>query len=152
MLWSCVRGNHGFIFSLDNHAGGVEGLVCLAESRDDAFATSFGWSQIYEKNLVVCSVNDLGQALPTLNHVASRKLTFKDTVLKMVAVGLHSFEDFSEAFVIGDVIANDVGRTHTKDPVGVKEIASRTLTLVRRPSSFKLESKKKKPTRLSKSP
>ena len=71
---------------------------------------------------------------------------------KLVAIGLHGLEDFTKAFVIGDVIANDVGRAHTKNPLGVKEMANRTLTLVRSPSSFKLQSKKKKPTRLSKSP
>jgi hypothetical protein len=53
----------------------------------------------------------------------------------MIAISFHRFEDFAKPLVVGDVITNDVGRSHA-------------LKLVRAGARSK---KKKKPTRLSKS-
>ncbi len=80
-------------------------------------------------------IDNFGQALSALDQVAGGQLAFENAVLKMIAIGFHRFEDFAKPFVIGDVITNDVGRSHS-------------LKLVRAEARSK---KKKKPTRLSKS-
>lgn len=74
----------------------------------------------------MCIIDDFGKALSALDQVSWSELAFKDAVLKMIAEGLHGLEHFSKTFVICDVVANDVGRTHTKNPLSIKEIAVHT--------------------------
>ena len=58
-------------------------------------------------------VDDIGQALSALDQIAGGQLAFENAVLKMIAIGFHRFEDFAKPFAVGDVITNDVGRSHT---------------------------------------
>jgi len=57
-------------------------------------------------------IDDFGQTLSALNEIARRELAFENAILKMITESLHCFEDLSKTFVIGDIVANDVSRSH----------------------------------------
>ena len=46
------------------------------------------------------------------DQVRGGELAFEDGVLEVIAVASHDFEHLAEAFVVGDVVADEVGFAH----------------------------------------
>ncbi len=92
--------------------GGVERGVGEAEGGDDAVAAAFGGAEVDEEDLVFVVMDDAGEFGAAANEVAGGELAFEDGVLEVVAEAAHRFEDFAEAFVVGDVVADEVGLAH----------------------------------------
>jgi hypothetical protein len=65
-----------------------------------------------EQNLIFVVVDDAGKFGAAANNIACRELALEDGVLKMVAEATHEFEDFAQAAVVGDVVADEVGLAH----------------------------------------
>ena len=105
------EGAHG-VWPLDDEAGRVDRSIGDAESGDDAVAASFGGSEVDEEDLVFIVIDDAGEFGAAADDVAGGELAFEDGVLEVVAVAAHGFEDFAEALVVGDVVADEVGLSH----------------------------------------
>jgi hypothetical protein len=101
-----------FLWELDNDASGVEASVGAAESSDDAVAAALGGAQIYEEDLVLVVMDDAAELDAEVDEIRGGELTLEDGVLEVVAVAAHDFEDLAEAFVVGDVVGDEVGGAH----------------------------------------
>ena len=96
----------------DDETGGVEVGVGLAEGGDDAVATAFGGAEMDEENLVFVVLDEVGEEGAAADEVGGGELAFEDGELEVVAEGAHGFEDLAEAFVVGDVVTDQVGLAH----------------------------------------
>jgi hypothetical protein len=65
-----------------------------------------------EQNLVFGVVDDAGEFDAAADEVGGGELAFEDGVLEVVAETAHEFEDFAEAAVVGDVVADEIGLAH----------------------------------------
>ena len=63
-------------------------------------------------------VDDAGEFGAKPREFAGVELAFKDRVLEMIAPGAHDAEDEAEAFVVADVVANEVGGAHGLGKIG----------------------------------
>ena len=73
--------------------------------------------EIHEQHLVLGMVDDRRQFRPAPRQVGRGKLALEDGVLQMVAVPAHGLEDFAQALVVADVVADQVGRAHSYSAV-----------------------------------
>jgi hypothetical protein len=78
----------------------------LAERCDHAFAPPLAWAEVDEEHLVVAMVDQFTKHMPAIGEVNRSELALENRVLKMVPKITHGFEDFAEAFVIADVVAD----------------------------------------------
>jgi len=97
---------------LDDDAGGIDGGVGFAEGGDDAFAAAFGWAEVNEKDLVFGVVDDGGEGGTAADEIGGGELALEYGVLEVVAEGAHGLEYLAETFVVGDVVADEIGATH----------------------------------------
>jgi len=96
----------------DDETGGVDGGVRESEGGDDAVAAAFGGTEMNEEDLIFTVFDDAGEFGAAADEVAGSELAFEDGVLEVVAETAHEFEDFAEAAVVGDVVADEVGLAH----------------------------------------
>lgn len=96
----------------DDDAGGVDGGVGEAEGGDDAVAATFGGAEVDEEDLIFGVFDDFGEGGATADEVGWGELAFEDGELEVVAEAAHEFEDFAEAAVVADVVADEVGLAH----------------------------------------
>jgi hypothetical protein len=96
----------------DDDARRIDGGIRLAERRNHAFATSFGWSEVDEEHLIVAVVDQFTQDVPALREVDGRELAFEDRVLQVVPEIAHGLEDLAEALAVVNVVADEVGGSH----------------------------------------
>lgn len=57
-------------------------------------------------------VDDFGELGAKAGEVGAGELAFEDGELEVVAPGAHGLEDAAEAFVVGDVVADEEGVAH----------------------------------------
>ena len=67
-----------------------------------------------EEDLVIAMVNDGGQCGAEADEIGFGQLAFKDGVLQVVAPAAHGLKDFAEALIVTDVVADEVGGTHSQ--------------------------------------
>ncbi len=96
----------------DHDAGRIEVGVGLAESGDNAVAAAFGGAEVDEEDLVFVVVDDGGEFGAEADEVSRGELALEDGVLQVVAVAAHGLEDFAQAFVVGNVVADEEGFAH----------------------------------------
>jgi hypothetical protein len=97
---------------LGNDTWGIDAGVRATEGGDDAVAATFGGTEVDKKDLIPVVVDDAAEFDAKVDQVRGRKLTFEDGVLEVVAKTSHDFEDLAEAFVVGDVVGDEVGGAH----------------------------------------
>jgi hypothetical protein len=108
----CSHGKHLWDGGSDDVARGIEVVVGAAEGGDDALAAAGSGAEIDEEDLVEVVVDDFGELGGELGEVGAGELALEDGVLEVIAPGAHDFEDAAEAFVIGDVVADEVRVAH----------------------------------------
>lgn len=106
-----------------DEAGGIDGRIRAAEGGDDAVAAAFGGAEVDEEDLVEVVVDGFGEFGAEAGEVGGGELAFEDGVLEVVAPGAHDFEDASEAFVVGNVVADEVGVAHGDFEITVDRLA-----------------------------
>lgn len=93
----------------------VDGGVGQAEGRDDAVAAAGGGAEVDEEDLVFVVLDDFAENVPALGEVDGRELALEDRVLQVVAEVAHGLIDPAEAFVVADVVADEIGVSHGLD-------------------------------------
>jgi hypothetical protein len=96
----------------DDDAGGVYGYVGQSERGDDAVTAAVGGAEMDEEDLVFIAMDDLREIVAAADEVGLGELALEDGELEVVAVVAHGLEDFAEAFLVGDVVADEVGLPH----------------------------------------
>jgi hypothetical protein len=96
----------------DDKTGRVDVGVGEAERGDDAVATPFGRPEVDEQDLVFVVVDDGGQLGAAADEVAGGELALENGVLEVVSEGAHGLENLAEAFVVADVVADEIGLSH----------------------------------------
>src|SRR5262249_10791300 len=86
--------------------------IGLTKGSDDAVAAALGRSQADEQDLVLIVVDDRDEVAPASRQVRGGQLAFEDGVLQVVAIVAHGLEDFAQALVVADVVADKVTCTH----------------------------------------
>lgn len=99
-------------FASDNDARRVEGRIGFSDRGDDAVTPAFGWTEVDEKDLILLMVDDAGQGGTAAGKVGRGKLALENGELQMVAEAAHELEDFAEAPVVADVVADEMGGAH----------------------------------------
>ena len=102
--------------SSHNDAGGVHARVRLSERGDDALTPPFRWSQEHEQNLVFVVVDNTGEIGPEPDQISRSQLTFEYRKLNVIAPPPHGLEHLAKAFVVRDVVADEVGTPHRETP------------------------------------
>lgn len=87
-------------------------MVGFAERRDDAIAASIGWAQIDEQDLIVSIVDDVRKLRLAMKQIDFGQLALEDAELDMIAPVFHRFENLTQPFGVGDVVADDVRSEH----------------------------------------
>ena len=59
-----------------------------------------------EKHLVLSVVDDASEVRTAADEVCGGELALEDRELEVVAIAAHGFEDFAEALVVSDVVAD----------------------------------------------
>jgi len=90
----------------------VDRRIGFAEGRDHAVAPPRGGPQVDEQDLVLGMVDDRRQCGPASRQVGGGQLALEDGELQVVAEPAHGLEDFAEALVVADVVADEVGGAH----------------------------------------
>jgi hypothetical protein len=96
----------------DNDTRCVERRVGFTESGDHAVSPALGWAEIDKEHLVVLVIDDVRQFGAEADKIRRGELALEDGVLQMVAEAAHEPEDFAQALVIADVVANEIGIAH----------------------------------------
>jgi len=65
-----------------------------------------------EQNLILVVVDDVGKLGAATDQIRLSQLAFKNRILKMIAVPAHGLEDLAQAFVVADVVTDQVGLPH----------------------------------------
>jgi len=58
-------------------------------------------------------VDDAGQFGAAPDEIACRELALEDGILKMVTVASHGFEDLAQAFVVADIVTDEIRLPHS---------------------------------------
>ncbi len=97
---------------LDYDAGRFDASVGAAEGGDDAVAATFGGAEVDEDDLILIVVDDATEFDTEFDEIRGGELALEDGVLEVVAEAAHDFEDLTEAFVVRDVVGDEVGGAH----------------------------------------
>lgn len=65
-----------------------------------------------EEDLVFGVVDDAGEVRAAADEIGAGELALEDGELEVVAVAAHGFEHLAEAFVVRDVVTDEVGLAH----------------------------------------
>jgi hypothetical protein len=96
----------------DNDAGAVEICIRFAQSSNNPVTAPFGGAEIHEKNLVFVVMNYFAQGRAATHQIRRSKLALEDGELEVISETAHEFEDFAQAFIVGNVITNEEGTSH----------------------------------------
>lgn len=66
-----------------------------------------------EQNLILVVIDDAGKFGAAPNQIARSELALEYGVLQMIAVPAHGLEDFAQTLVVGDVVTNQIGLSHS---------------------------------------
>jgi hypothetical protein len=99
-------------WSSDDKTRRVDGIVWQTERRYDAITAPFGGPEMDKQNLIFVMVDDAGKFGAAPNQIAGSELAFEHRILQVVAVAAHGLEDLAEAFVVADVVTDEVGLAH----------------------------------------
>lgn len=84
----------------------------MAEGADDSVAAPVGWAEVDEEDLVGGVMDDLAEFVPQFGEVDGCELALENRELQVVAEIAARLKDFSQAFVVGDVVTNEIRIPH----------------------------------------
>lgn len=87
--------------------------VGLAQGGNHPIASPLGRPDIHKKHLVFPMIDDRIQFRAATYEIGRRQLALENGELKVIAVAAHFFEYASQPFVVGNIVANQIARTHT---------------------------------------
>jgi hypothetical protein len=100
---------HASRFPIYNDARAIDHGVRAPERGDDAITASLHRAEIDEEHLILAVVDDLAEHMPAAHQIGWRELALEDRVLQMVAEVAHRLVDRLQAFVLADVVTDEVG-------------------------------------------
>ena len=96
----------------DNEAWGIEFRIGFTEGGDHAIPASFRGAKGDNQDLVLVGGDGLEELPLEKVKFGGVEVAFKNRKLQVIAEVFAGFEDASAAFVVGDIVADKVGRTH----------------------------------------
>src|SRR5581483_8192259 len=97
---------------LNNDAGRIHVCIRLTERRNDAVAASLRRTKIYKQHLIFLVVDELTQSFAATDQVCRRELAFEDRILQVIPETAHGLEHLLQAFLIADVVTDEIGSAH----------------------------------------
>lgn len=94
---------------LHDYTGRIERSIGLAQRCDHSVPSPVCRTEIHEEHLIPIVMDDATEFRTQSHHILSGQLAFEYGELKMVAIAAHNFEDLAKPFVVGDVVADQVG-------------------------------------------
>ena len=91
---------------------GIQVGIWFTHGGDDAVSSILGWTEIHEQHLVLGVMDDGVEFRAKAGQVGGCELAFEDGILDVVAGLAEGLEDLPEAFVVADVVADQIGGAH----------------------------------------
>jgi hypothetical protein len=92
--------------------GGVHPGVRFAEGGYNAVAAAFGRAEAYKQDLVIVVMDDFPQLTFELDLFLGAEVALEDRVLKMIPEIAADLEHPAQAFVVGDIITDQIRDSH----------------------------------------